>query len=408
MKRLAFLVMPAFAAAACSTPDVLAPRVAPSDAVASASASDSVPGMYIVLFDDSVRDVTTVSRGLMRQHQLTEHRIFDQAVRGFSVGDATAQAVAALARNPRVRLIEPVRIVHADMTQALPFENGSYQFSGLWDLDRIDELGSPVFNGLYDYPYAGQGTHVYIVDSGVRGGHTQFTGRVGGGAAFIKWSWNPSPTVDQIGHGTAVASVAAGSTYGVAKQATVHSVRIDDGTEGAYCDDIVAGLNWIKANAQRPAVVNLSYGSVPNCFAVRDAIDGLLNVDILVFKSAGNNDLDAWQDRANRAARSVVLGATDQFDWRATFSNWGTTITMFAPGQQVRSAWSGSDVDSMIVSGTSFSSPLAAGVAAITLQHYPTSSIAALKALLTSNATSSVAIPNANSSPNLILFSRIP
>jgi len=372
------------------------------------SALDSVPGAYIVQLDESVTDVSAKAEALLESVGGVRRRTFDRVLKGFSVDSLSPAAVVSLRRAPGVRLVEPVRLLHPAVTQVLPFENGAYRYSGLWNLDRVDELGNPAFDGIFSFDYSGSGSHIYIVDSGVRGGHVEFTGRLGNGAAFIKWSSNPSPTIDQIGHGTAVASVAAGTTYGVAKGATIHPVRIDDGVAGAYCDDVVAGLNWVRANVQRPAVVNLSYGSIPNCFSVRDAIDGLLNADIQVFKAAGNEADSAWKDRGNRAVRSVIVGATTAIDTRASTSNYGTTLTLFAPGEFVRAASGSSNVDSVLVSGTSVAAPLAAGVAASALQHYPLASALTLKSLITTNATSTIVIGNGNGSPNLILYSRIP
>lgn len=170
------------------------------------SALDSVPGAYIVQLDESVQDVAAKTEALLGSVGGVRRRTFDRVLKGFSVDSLSPAAVAALRRDPGVRLVEPVRLTYPAVTQVLPFENGAYMYSGLWNLDRVDEFGTPSFNGMFSFDYSGSGSHVYIVDSGVRGGHVEFTGRLGNGAAFIKWSTNPGPTIDAIGHGTAVTS----------------------------------------------------------------------------------------------------------------------------------------------------------------------------------------------------------
>lgn len=284
--------------------------------------ADSVPWAFIVLFRDNVSAVTATARQLIQLHGARETWIWDGAVKGFSVRGLPVAAVAALQQNPLVRLVEPVRLVRAADVQNLPFNGVSFQTSPMWYLDRIDRLGSFAFNGQLQFNRTGAGVHIYIVDSGVRGGHVEFTGRIGNGTCQIALSLGcTSPTIDSYaggrGHGTSVASAAAGSTFGVAKQAIIHPVRVEDAEPGGYCDDIVSGLNWVWLNAQRPAVVNFSMGGVPNCFSVRDAMDALVAIDILVFKAAGNDSIDAFQDRANRSAGSVIVGATTWSDARS-------------------------------------------------------------------------------------------
>lgn len=269
----------------------------------------------------------------------------------------------------------------------------------------------PTFNGQFRYEYTGSGVNIYIVDSGIRCGHNEFAGRIGNGVTRLAWSSDASPCIDQNGHGTAVASVAAGTTYGVAKQATVHPVRINDGDGYAYCDDIVAGLDWVAANATRPAVANLSYGATPFCFSVRDAMEGVVRAGVTMTKSAGNENYDAYEDRANRAAGAIVVGATDYDDQRAAFDNglsaYGSTIMLFAPGYRVRAAWNGSSSDSVIVSGTSFSAPYTAGVAATYLQQQPWASAYTVRDVITRSATSGLLSNLGSGSPNLLLSSRL-
>lgn len=396
--------------AACSDPPITTPappNVVPRDGSVSRLGRgqvDSVPGAYIVLFNTSIDNAGVRARDMIRGAGAKETWVWDGLVKGFSVRNLPTAALSALEKNPQVRLVEPVRQVYPSDTQTLPLDGGSFATSSIWSLDRIDHAGAFSFDGFFQFNKTGAGVHIYIVDSGVRGGHQQVTGRIGNGSCHVSWSLNCSETIDAIGHGTSVASAAAGSTYGVAKQATIHPVRIDGGSNGASCDDIVDGLNWVGSHVQRPAVVNLSYGGEPSCFSIRDAIDALVNFNILVFKSAGNENVDAFEDRGNRSAGSVVVGAIDRNDARSSFSNWGSTVSMMAPGQSMRLATAVNDTGTAIMSGTSFAAPLTAGVAATQLQVLPTLDAASLKANLLNNA-SAVTITGGSGVANRVLFS---
>lgn len=172
------------------------------------------------------------------------------------------------------------------------------------------------------------------------------------------------------------------------------------------------GLNWVQAYHVWPGVVNLSYGGMPNCFSVRDALDGLVNNNVVTVKSAGNQNQDAFQDRGNRSAGSIIVGATNRYDSRAYFccgeaSNWGPTLSLFAPGDVMRAAGHASDIDSVYFGGTSGAAPLVAGVAALVRQHYPTYTVSSVKSAVVNSASTGV-VGNAPTSPNKLLFSRIP
>lgn len=234
---------------------------------------------------------------------------------------------------------------------------------------------------------------------------------MGDGACTIALSFGCSPTIDQLGHGTAVASAAAGSTYGVAKQAIIHPVRVGTGTDswGFTCSDIIAGLDWVKTHATFPAVLNMSIGSTqpdPGCFSVRDAMDAVVAANILVFKAAGNDNIDAFLDRTNRSAGSVIMGGTDPYDNKASFSNWGPTVEMMAPSEDMLLASSGSDTDTRYWAGTSFASPTAAGAAAAILQGNPTLSASALQDFILNNA-SAVTIGFGQGVANRVVFSNL-
>lgn len=372
--------------------------------------SDSViPGAYLIQLKEAAGDVALASNQILSGSGAQRTYVWQGVVRGFSVRNLPAARAAQLERHPLVKLIEPDRVGRISDSRSLSFENGSYQFSHQWGLDRIDKLGAYAFDGLFNYTLTGAGVHIYIVDTGVRGGHQQFAGRIGNGSCHVFFSFGCSQTIDVDGHGTRMAGMAAGATYGVATGATIHPVRVSEGGS-IDCSDAVDGLHWIRDNVQYPAVVSISWNHYPGCFSVRDAIDGLIVANILVVKSAGNNNVDAFDDRSNRSPGAVIVGGTDALDARAVYaegqSNWGGTVTLMAPSINLRTANSGSNTDSVLATGTSPAAALAAGVAATVLQGNGTLSANSLRSFLLSGA-SGVTITNGSGVANRVLFSHL-
>ncbi len=160
-----------------------------ADAARATAPSSNVlvsPGLhrYIVLFRPKTANPGMVAAYLVRDYHAQIAHTFEFAVQGFSA-DLPDAAVTALRKNPLVMDVSPVQKLHAESTQSLPLTGASYQASDLWDLDRIDER-SAQFDGGYGYDYCGDGVHIYIVDSGIRGGHSEWGySRIGTSVAKI-------------------------------------------------------------------------------------------------------------------------------------------------------------------------------------------------------------------------------
>lgn len=402
--RMVTALLPVTMAACADRPLPVEPGRYLESAIA-AGAPDSVFNRWIVLFRDDVTEPATLAQQLIAAHGGHAIHFYEHVVKGFAVANLPDAAVVSLRANPVVRLVEESLLVPQTAVQYLPLDNYNYQTSSLWSLDRV-HVRPLSFDGQFEYGYTGSGVHIYILDSGIRCTHQEFAGRIGEGVTRLSWSLGASPCIDQDGHGTGVASSAGGTTYGIAKGAILHPVRIND-NDDAYCDDIVAGFDWVGGNAIRPAVANLSYGGVPFCFSVRDAMEGVIAAGIVVTKSAGNDPYDAYDDRANRAANAIIVGASDYYDRRATFSNglatYGYLITVFAPGYQVRVAWKDHDGDNAVADGSSFSAPYVAGVAATYLQQNPSASPTAVLDIIRSAATNDVLSNIGPGSPNRFL-----
>lgn len=404
-KALCVLVLPALFACTPDAPSVFAPKQPDLSQLAPGPPPDSLYNRYIVLFQGDVGDPVGLAQQLVALHGGYAFHFYQKAVKGFAVANMAPGVVEVLRASRFVRSVEPDGLADQHDDQFLPLDGGSFQFSSLWSLDRIDERQA-VFNGVFSYT-PGTGSHIYILDTGIRCGHDEFVGRIGNGVTRLANSWDASPCIDQDGHGTAVASAAGGSTFGTAKGAILHPVRIND-NEQAYYSDMIAGLDWVAINAIHPAVANLSYGGVPFDFGVRDAMEGVVNSGVVMVKSAGNSDFDAYQDRGNRAAGAIIVSATDRFGQRAFIEGlaaYGSTVTLWAPGSQVKVAWSDHNADFRTASGTSYSAPYTAGVAASFLQTEPSASPFRVRDVLRESATRDVLTNLGAGSPNRLLYS---
>jgi subtilisin family serine protease len=211
--------------------------------------------------------------------------------------------------------------------------------------------------------------------------------------------------VDIADHGTDVASIAAGSTYGVAKGAIVHSIKVSTLASGtASASALQCAVNWAASFAVKPAVVNMSYAAEPNTFSLRDAINNVTDIASVVFvKAAGNDSVDAFADRANRAPHAIITAASSDFDIFEPYSNFGSTVTVIAPGGNVRSIGNDGTLRSNV--GTSFAAPLVTGVAATYLGTNPTASESVVRGTVMLNVSFGKISSVPSGTPNVFLFS---
>ena len=316
------------------------------------------------------------------------HFVYSSALQGFAA-TLSNEAVQTLRQDTDVAWIEQDQIVSIANTQPNP----------PWGLDRIDQRVLPLDNS-YTSVWNGANVHVYILDTGIRSTHTEFSGRIGTGYDFID---NDATPDDCQGHGTHVAGTIGGTTYGVAKGATLHGVRVLNCSGSGSWSGVIAGIDWVTANHVKPAVANMSLGG-----GASDAVDLALRnsvaAGVVHVVAAGNSNVDACSSSPAREAQAITVGATDSSDTRAWFSNYGSCLDIFAPGDNVLSAWHTGDSATNSLSGTSMASPHTAGVAALFVQSSPSASPAAVADLLNAAATIGRVGNPGNLSPNRLLY----
>lgn len=273
----------------------------------------------------------------------------------------------------------------------------------VWGLDRINQRQLPLDNSSTNLN-SGAGVNVYVIDSGVDGAHPEFSGRLSDeGFSAINGMRADN---DCMGHGTHVAGTIAGESVGVARGATVIPVRVFSCNGGAQTDTILKGIDFVIAHHQRgvPAVANLSLGG-PVDAALDFGIRALVADGVSVVVAAGNSNRDACGVSPAREKSAITVGASTRSDARASFSNFGSCLDVFAPGEEVLSAWPGSRY--ALLRGTSMASPYVAGVVALRLQADPSLSPAQVETLVRQTATNGVLSSIGNRSPNSLLFSGV-
>ncbi|GGI05963.1 S8 family serine peptidase [Egicoccus halophilus] len=321
---------------------------------------------------------------------------FDDAFDGVTV-HVPPDAAQALDRHPALE-VTPDVVVRVQSTTT-----GGTQTSPPWGLDRLDQVGLPL-DGRYTSTNAGTGVRVYVLDTGVNAAHTDLVGRLEAGVDLVPGG---AGTDDCNGHGTHAAATVAGHTFGVAKQATIVPVRVLDCAGAGMSSAVVAGLDWILANhpAERRGVVNLSLGG-PASAVLDAAVARTVAAGLPVVVAAGNSNVDACSQSPAREPSAVTVGASTNVDQRASFSNFGRCLDVFAPGQQIRSAWVGSATASATISGTSMAAPHVAGVLARALEAAPTRSADALTTAMLTGATRGRIASAGTGSPDRLLNTR--
>lgn len=349
---------------------------------------------YIVRFTDE--DDVKLEEAHYKSKGLKVEKSFNEAFKGF-VGNFTSNQILDLQKNSKVIYIEKDGPIHTTsyFTPAI-----SVPGVASWGLDRINQRLLPL-DSTYSYQYNGAGVTAYVIDTGINVTHNDFAGRVLTGNTQIA---DGRGTVDCNGHGTHVAGTIGGSTYGVAKAVSLVPVRVLDCLGSGTFSSVIAGIDWVIANHAmgQPAVANLSLGGGLS-LAVNDAIARLVADGVVVSVAAGNSNANACNYSPSSAPNAITVGATEKTDLRASYSNFGTCLDVFAPGSLITSSWIGSNTATSTISGTSMASPHVAGVAALMLEKNPNATPLQIRNDLVAFATPNVVNSPGTGSPNILL-----
>ena len=285
-------------------------------------------------------------------------------------------------------------------SQTLQNDNG---WRPAWGLDRIDQRETEL-NDTYNYTLTGAGVSVYVFDSGINSSHEEFTGRIEPGFNVINDAYG---TEDCSGHGSHTASLIGGTTYGVAKQVKLIPVRVLNCRSGnSSSATLYTAINWVIEHHQTgvPAIINLSVG-MSKSIAFNEAAQALIADGLIVVGAAGNQNRDACLYSPASEPSVISVGGIDRAALRASYSNYGSCVDIFAPGSDLVGAWFGSTDIYRSSSGTSNAAPIVSGIVALMLEDNPSLTQSQVKERLKTNATRDVLFNIGSGSQNLLTYS---
>jgi subtilisin family serine protease len=361
-------------------------------------------GRYVVLLDSSAGEAGAVATEQVRRRPDASLDGVYPALNGY-VATFRLQDITKLLLDPRVRLVEPDRTFQLMDTQAAAPSG----------LDRIDQANLPL-DGKFTFTNTGAGVTAYEIDSGIRFTHSEFEGRAGAGADFVNDGQKGN---DCYGHGTHVAGIIGGKTYGVAKKVKLVGVRVFGCDGSTTLSTLLKGIDWVTRDHKKPpagsgrntpAVVNMSLGGGPSA-TLDQAVTRSIKAGLSYVLAAGNGDFffggqDACRNSPARISTpgAMTVGAVDSADTRASFSNYGKCVDWFAPGVGIQSAWYTSDTATATADGTSMAAPFTTGAVALYLQAHPAATPAQVEQGLRALSQSSAVVQQGNSANNHLLY----
>ncbi|ARF76052.1 S8 family peptidase [Kitasatospora albolonga] len=342
---------------------------APMGTVYGADAETAVAGSYIVMLGEKAD-----KSKLAKEYGGKLQRNYSSSINGFSASGLSETEAKRLAADPAVAKVVQNKKFSINATQENPPS---------WGLDRVDQTETAGDNA-YTYPdTAGEGVTAYVIDTGVRVTHEDFEGRATSGFDAVD---NDDDADDGNGHGTHVAGTIAGASHGVAKKAKIVAVRVLDDNGSGTTEQVIAGIDWVAANASGPSVANMSLGGGADP-ALDAAVQKAIAAGVTFGVAAGNESSDAGQVSPARVPEAITVASSTEADEQSSFSNYGSIVDIYAPGSDITSTWNDSDTGTNTISGTSMATPHVVGAAAVYLAGNPDASPEAVATALTEGAT---------------------
>ena len=366
---------------------------------------DQVPGEYIVSFNQRISSEAMDS--MFTACRFTSVRLFSFKRLSFAVVKGDDESINILKKSPDISLInniEPNRIIKVvTPVESTPVSFTTRKQGGLgtfevsndtrrcksqsnlddqagWGLVRTSYSNRPAYGSTpYLYENEGSDVDIYVLDTGIDFEHVDFNGRAVPG--MISYAHKEEGPLDYKGHGTHVAGIAAGTLYGIAKNATIISGKVLDRYGGGCISDAIEGLMWVteqvmeKRAAGKPAksIINLSLGGTSNSGAFLQAINRAAAEGIIIVVAAGNDAIDGRYYYPSAYDNTIAVASSTNVDQFSSFSNYGTSVDLIAPGSNVMAAGSrdsndcfGKDPNYCFVrkSGTSMAAPHVCGIVA--------------------------------------------
>jgi len=361
---------------------------------------ERIDGSYIVVFHPTTDDVTQEKhRAVLGDKVIWKYNLTENFM-GYNA-KLTQEELDYVRRDPAVKEVALDREMHLFDNQQSCSDTQTSERS--WGIVRVAKYGRYDQNVDRYYRWnpetAGSGVTVYIIDTGIRISHVEFGGRA-------KWGTNTVDTSnsDGNGHGTHCAGTAVGNTAGMARGASVVAVKVLNAQGSGTNAGVIAGIQWVRDYAVKPAVASMSLGGGKSA-QTNAAVAGLVASGVTVVVAAGNDNRDACNYSPASEPTAITVASTDSYDYRSTFSNWGTCTDIFAPGSSIVSSVQTSDSAYATFSGTSMACPHVAGVAAIVLSANRNLTPAGVRSQLVSAGTKNSVVSPGTGSPNVVAYS---
>jgi subtilisin family serine protease len=370
---------------------------------------EPIEGSYIVVFNKYLDQKFIAAHkevAAMKNVQIDRHYSIGELFRGYAAR-MPQESLTYLLEQPEVDYVEQDGWAHATSVKPILSKRDNdvcaTQEGATWGLVRVSQLALSL-NGRYAYNNNGDGAYVFVLDTGIYTAHNDFNGRASWGANFV----GDADDTDKNGHGTHCAGTIGGTNYGIAKNCRIIAVKVLSASGSGSWQGVIDGINYVANELNlRPAVISMSLGGGLQQ-SVNDAVDAATAQGVITVAAAGNDNGDTCRSSPASARTAIAVGASNNADRKASFSNHGTCMSLFAPGQDITSTWIGAPDADNTISGTSMACPHVAGVVARYLEGRPSDSPAQVKDWVVGGATNDLLAGVPVRTANKLLSMRCP